>query len=353
MIDGGRSPRPEGPLARSSSLGDPLEIDEMRAALDAAGVGVWEYDPSTNATRRSGAYDAIYGYPGGYPGDWDDQTCFSHILEADRDRVAAAWTEAITEGRPLHCTYRIRRASDGETRWLEATGALRPEGHGSAPCFVGTLSDITDQHEREESQEVLLGEMRHRVKNILANVQALAVNTGRGSASIDAFLGAFGGRLSALARAHDLAVSQAGSGASVTAIMRAALAPWARTGQISFSGTADEATARQAVGLSLALHELATNATKHGALSCESGRVSVTAHLEEPASPRGGWIELTWQEHGGPGCAPPERQGFGSRLLRQAVPVELSGSLTLSFPPEGLRCVMRFPVTAPAMLRAS
>lgn len=333
---------PPETLAPPAHGGEALGFERMRAALEAVGIGVWEYDPATGQTLRSGAYDAIHGYPAGYPGAWSAETCFAHIVEEDRPRVAADWERAIGRQLPMHCTYRIRRADSGAVRWVEAQGAPRAET-GTALRFVGTLADVTEKLERERQRETLVGEMRHRVRNILANVQALARDTGRNAQSVDQFLAAFGGRLSALAQAHDLAVRDREGGASLTAVVRAALEPWAKTGQIQVPTGAWQVTARQAVALSLALHELATNATKYGALSIPSGRVDLTMRRD----PEGG-VQLTWQESGGPQSPPRQGGGgFGGRLLRQALPVELAGSIALDFPPEGARCVLRFP-TLPA-----
>ncbi len=330
-------------IVQRSGPPNPLDLARVRAALDAAGVGIWEFDPETGDTQCSGAYAAIYGYPDGFDGGWDAESCLSHILPEDRPAVELAWTEAIERRQCMHLTYRIRRADDGRIRWVEAHGIPWPDAGATPLRYLGTLSDITERHQDEQQKDMLIGEMRHRVKNILANVQSLALHTGRRAQSVEEFLQAFGGRLSALAHAHDLAVEQEGTGATLTAVAHAALEPWEKTGQIVLAGSDRQVTPRQAVALSLALHELATNAVKYGALSVPNGRVEIEVR-ETPQ----GRIRLTWQERNGPPPSVGTGRGFGSRLLLQALPAELSGSVTLTLPPEGARCEVDFPLQLPA-----
>jgi two-component sensor histidine kinase len=322
---------------------NPFDLARVRAALDAAGVGVWEFDPLTGTIERSGAHDAILGYPLGHDGPWDAGACLSHVLPEDRPLVEAAWAGAVARREPLHLTYRIRRACDGRVRWVEAHGIPWPDPGAEPLRYLGTLADVTERHQEEEQKEILLSEMRHRVKNILANVQSLALHTGRQASSVDGFLRTFGGRLTALAHAHDLAVERNGAGATLAAVARAALEPWQETGQIRLPATERRVTPRQAVALSLALHELATNAVKHGALSHPAGQVAIETR-ETPD----GRLVLTWQEMGGPPPRPEGARGFGSRLLQRALPVELSGTIALSLPPQGARCEMTFPLRLPA-----
>lgn len=326
-----------GQVTKAGMPAPSLDPETLRRALDSGGVGVWSFDPRTGETTRSGAYDALYGYPEGYPGRWDAEACFAHILPEDRAMVAQAWTRALTDGAPMRLLYRILRAGDGATRWIEATGMPVPREDG-APRYLGTLADVTDREERARRQALLVGEMRHRVKNVLANVQCLAAQTGREAASVQAFLSAFGQRLSALAEAHELSEAPAGGGASLAAIAGAALEPWRGGGQIETRLPDRRLGSRQALALSLALHELATNAAKHGALSVPHGRVTLAAMPEAD-----GLLVLRWRESGGPPArAEALGSGFGTRLLLRALPAEMGGTIVLLTPPEGLCCEMRF-----------
>ena len=136
-----------------------LDPETLRQALDSGGIGVWSFDPRTGETTRSGAYDALYGYPEGYPGRWDAEACFAHILPEDRAMVEEAWTRAVIDGVPMRLLYRIRRASDGAIRWIEATGRPAPAEDGT-PRYLGTLADVTEREERARRQALLVGEMR-------------------------------------------------------------------------------------------------------------------------------------------------------------------------------------------------
>jgi two-component sensor histidine kinase len=180
-----------------------------------------------------------------------------------------------------------------------------------------------------------MSELDHRVKNVLSAVQALAQQTAKRTTSLDAFLINFNGRLKAMASANELLTAARWRGAAIDHLASAelgALAP----GQTSWEGPELFLTPRAANALSLALHELATNAVKFGALSVETGHVDLRWHLL-----RGGGFELTWTETGGPPVAPPTRRGFGATLLDQVTPRELNGDVEVEYRPAGVRVRLR------------
>jgi len=337
-----RAPHAPGPRRRATQDRDPLsppplDLENLRRALDIAGVGVWAFDIGTGQVLCSGAHDAIYGYPAGHPGPWTVASCLAHVLSEDRAAVAQAWTSALADGAPIRLLFRIRRACDGALRWIEATGTRTPTDEGPAR-ILGTLADVTEREEGAGRQGMLAAEMRHRVKNILANVQYLAAQTGREAESVGAFLDTFGRRLSALAGAHALAAAPDGQRPTLAGLAAAALAPWRAGGRIVLHLPERRIGGRQALALSLALHELATNAAEHGALSAPEGRVALGAST----GPSGALV-LWWQESGGPATRGEALgSGFGTRLLLRALPAELGGSIALTAAPEGLRCEMRF-----------
>jgi two-component sensor histidine kinase len=150
---------------------------------------------------------------------------------------------------------------------------------------------------------------------------------------------AFEARLMALAAAHDLLTAQSWHGARLSDVVaRAASAFQTAPQPISVSGPPVWLSAPRALSLSLALHELATNAAKHGALSRPEGRVTIRW------SNSAGELDLSWVEHGGPRVTPPTRTGFGTRLLQRSLAHELHGEVTVTFPPEGARCRIRCPL---------
>nr|WP_280842970.1 HWE histidine kinase domain-containing protein [Pararoseomonas baculiformis] len=204
----------------------------------------------------------------------------------------------------------------------------------------------------ERQHELMLMELNHRVKNILATVQGLAAQTLKGvGGDPRRFAGHFGARLRTLARAHDLLTAQGWEPAGIEVTLRAALAPWLENGRairIEMPDGTDEAevSPRQAQALVLAFHELGTNATKYGALSVPEGSVTIRCEAAE-----GKEVVLRWQERGGPPVVrPPDRRGFGTRLLERGLAQDLGpgSKVELLFEPAGLRAAIRItPVTRP------
>ncbi|MGE5721469.1 MAG: sensor histidine kinase [Sphingomonadales bacterium] len=200
-------------------------------------------------------------------------------------------------------------------------------------------------HERRESaaaearrQRLLTQELNHRIKNMLATVQAIASQTlGRAAIPPEARQ-AFDARLAALARAHDLLTRAAWSEAAFEDLVTSALAPFDNGKCFRINGPALSLPSQHAVAMALGLHELATNAVKYGALSVPDGSVDLSWSIE------GGRFRLTWIERDGPKVAAPAASGFGTRLLERALAVELGGSVRLEYPADGARCEIEAPL---------
>jgi two-component sensor histidine kinase len=186
--------------------------------------------------------------------------------------------------------------------------------------------------EAERAQQALLiNELNHRVKNTLATVQSMAAMTmGRDPSGDQAR--AFEGRLFALSRAHDVLTRGAWERADLAEVVKEAIGPFADGGRIIAQGPTVTLSPQQALALSMALHELGTNASKYGSLSAPSGQVAIDWSLN------GEGLDFRWTESGGPPVAPPTRRGFGSRLLETALARELDGDVRLTFDPAGLSC---------------
>jgi two-component sensor histidine kinase len=213
-------------------------------------------------------------------------------------------------------------------------------GEGVEPGFLKIMRDRTERREGDERQRVLLHELAHRVKNSLAVVLAVAKQTGDRSADLARFLEDFEGRLLALAAAHDLLSESGWLGTSLAALTRAALAPHDGEGRIRVEIEGDlPLKPAAAQDLVMALHELATNAAKHGALSAQEGAVSLDAHPEDDE------LVIRWEETGGPPIAgPPLRHGFGTTLLERVVTHQHGGRTALDWRPDGLACTIRLPL---------
>lgn len=195
-------------------------------------------------------------------------------------------------------------------------------------------SDVTERESFVEKQQLLLNELNHRVKNNLATVQSMAAQTARRAADLPTFIADFEGRLVALARTHDVLTRRAWTGADVRDVLMATLAPHADRTRLD--GPPLELEASQALALGLVSHELATNAAKYGALSTPEGEVSVTWASTDP-----GTLTIRWEERGGPPVRPPERRGFGTRLIEKLAAGDLRGELQMDFADSGLRVTLR------------
>ena len=206
-------------------------------------------------------------------------------------------------------------------------------------AFDGLVQELTVRQaardEWEAHRAMLMDELTHRVKNILSIVQAIAAQTFRSADDPKAARAAFDARIQALSRAHALLIAERWEAADIAEVVQRALdvhdGP-ARS-RITADGPGLRLQSRAALALALALHELATNAVKYGALSVEGGRVAVTWRLTPD-----GRFKLDWTEHGGPSVREPERGGFGSQLIERALAAELGGTVRLSYPANGVRC---------------
>ena len=214
---------------------------------------------------------------------------------------------------------------------------------GAQLILLGMV-DLTERKRGEQERELLARELSHRVKNTLAVVQALAMQTDH-SDTVEEFRDKFVGRLSALARAHSLLLDAEWRGADIKELVKRAVEAYRvdRPGKIEVEGGHVPLTATQALGLSLILHELATNAVKHGALSSSEGRVQVSWNMERGKDGRR--VRLLWEERGGPRVEQPGRKGFGTRLIERACTHELAGEVELKYGRGGLRCEVVFPLS--------
>jgi PAS domain S-box-containing protein len=242
---------------------------------------------------------------------------------------------ALSEGRALDERWHLRK--DGSRFW--GSGLLMPLKHEAGPGFLKIMRDETERQRSDELKVLLIGELDHRIKNTLSMVQAIARQSVQRADSLEAFETGFMERLQALARAHDILINQAWVSADLPDVVGASLQGWLESGRVTVSGPSLRISPKQAVALSLAFNELATNAVKHGALATPTGWVEVFWSCEPECV-------IRWTERGGPPVSPPERQGFGTVMLNRALASELAGSVDLDFNPAGLTCIIRFALSA-------
>jgi PAS domain S-box-containing protein len=333
-----------------SGIGDTARLRETEAklevALKAARMGTWEIDFTTNALTTSELCRKDYGWPPTEPMTYEDLLGLIH--PADRERRVHEITKALSAREDLEVEYRVIRP-DGETVWILVRGRSEFAEDGTPTHATGVSIEITDRKRAEERQRVLVSELNHRVKNTLANVQSLVLQTRLTTEDTAGFHLALDTRIRALAKAHDLLTENSWEGAMLKEVIARTLEPYmpkqAGTNQesarrIALSGPPIRMDAEAAVVLNMAFHELVTNAAKYGALSAPAGAITVTWTVDRASRPE--VIEVVWTERDGPEVRSPVRRGYGSRVLESGLAHELGGEVKMEFQPEGFVCRMRY-----------
>lgn len=249
--------------------------------------------------------------------------------------------ELAFQNRPLHgADAQICLPALCERHFLLSAGPLNDKSGACLGCIV-TLTEITDRKRTETQQTMLVAELNHRVKNILAIVQSVAWQTLSANHSPADFKQAFDGRLRALSLAHDILTQGRWGHVEFEQLVERSLAPYygADHGpRAEWSGSRLLLPPNMVVPLSMVLHELSTNAAKYGAFSAEHGRVRIAWKTDD------GTVRFTWVETGGPPVASEIAAGFGSKLISRVVSYDLAGAADLDFAHEGFRCTLTFPV---------
>lgn len=260
--------------------------------------------------------------------------------------IALGVAAAIGFSRPIS---RDVRGLVGEAEALAAGAPLDPapshlqeiaEVRGSLRAAAEILrSREAEARQAAERQQLMINELNHRVKNTLVVVQSLARHSLRDGGELG--LAQFNDRIHALASAHDLLTRRSWEGADLGEILAETLQPYAA--QVALEGPPLPLSPNAAVALAMIFHELATNASKYGALSRDAGRISVSWRREGRTQ-----AVVMWRERGGPAVSPPQRKGFGSRLITASLKGELAGSAEFDYAPEGLSCLLTLLSTAKA-----
>jgi PAS domain S-box-containing protein len=283
---------------------------------------------------------AILGY-----GDAEILGRSGEVFFPAEDRARGVFVQelcrALEEGHAPNERWHLRR--DGSRFW--ASGAMMPllDGDGQPEGFLNILRDNSEVRAGEERRALLLAEMGHRVKNSLAAVQAVALQTLHRAGVPPDVQAAFTDRLIALARSHDLLMRGGWDGAPLAEVVERALSAYGGPGRAQLGGPPVRLPANAVEMLGLAFHELATNAAKYGALSVPAGQLDVRWSLRRARSGTR-LVAIAWRERGGPPVVPPTSRGFGSRLLERGLTHDFGGTVKLDFRPEGLECHISLPV---------
>ena len=309
--------------------------DRLEQALQAAGLGEFEWDLTRDVLNISPRMAAITGLPAGTMRAQAGAALDRHIHLDDLEAARLARAAWLAAGDSFETEIRFIRPDDGRGVCLRFAGVIGRGAGGKAERLTGLVEDVSARRREDDGRQQLMAELDHRVKNVLATVQALAQQTAKQTTSLDAFLTNFSGRLKAMASANELLTAARWRGAAIDHLAAAELGAIA-PGRTRWDGPELFLTPRAANALALALHELAANAVKYGALSLESGRVD----LRWTKAADGGF-ELVWSESGGPRVADPVRRGFGATLLEQVTGRELNGEARVEYRPSGLRATLR------------
>jgi two-component sensor histidine kinase len=255
-----------------------------------------------------------------------------HCHDVGGFQAAIATALDPADPKPFAHEYRIRRR-DGNVRWVENHGLAYFEGTGPerrVTGFVGTLADITERKEREERERLLMREINHRAKNMLSVVDAIAHQTT--TRNPEDFIDRFSERVQALSADQDLLIRNAWHGVETEDLVRAQLAPFADLigSRIVVRGPKLRLNAASAQAIGLALHELATNAGKYGALSTDVGRLYIGWAAD------GDTFTMNWTERDGPPVSAPKQRGFGTTVMEAKVARGVDGAVDLHYPPPGL-----------------
>lgn len=327
----------EDALARSEA--------RLQLAQEAAGVGVYERDLIADRALWTPVMFRLWGLDPDGRSPWiTDEDYRALILPDDSDEHRARRDAMRNDPSATRFSYefRIRRPDTGEVRWLVSRGEYVRDESGRAVLVRGTNHDVTDRKEDEARQMLLMREVDHRAKNALAVVQAALRLTPKDD--MEAFCRAVEGRVAALARAQTMLAEERWAGADLRTLLTGELAAFLADQRVELSGPPVALPAEAAQPLAMAVHELATNAVKHGALSQGSGALAVTWAVSD-APGTGGRLGLRWAESGGPRIAgAPARRGFGSRVLEATLGTQLGGAVRLDWQPAGLVCEIEVPL---------
>jgi two-component sensor histidine kinase len=310
----------------------------LRAATRAAGVALWSWNVDTDAiTMDEAAYDL-------WEVSKDERKITFEILSrnihpADLERVRSAFAATRAVVGAYEIDFRIR--SGGDVRWISARGQ-GDDADIAGRVMFGIFLDVTQRKQAEEANELLAGEMSHRVKNLLTIATALTQITSRSATSKEDMAHELTSRLIALGRAQDLIRPVPGQKTEATLLgdlISVLLAPYDEKGasvRIRVSVPKVNVGESSSTALALVIHELATNSAKYGALSVSSGTLDVSCNAHEDE------VVVMWTERGGPPVvAPTKVEGFGSKLVHRSMAARLGGTIAFDWSEEGVVVTLR------------
>jgi PAS domain S-box-containing protein len=313
----------------------------LRQALTAGRVIAFEWDPRSGLSQRSDNASEILGWDPAQAGDGVRNTFLARVHPEDRASFKAD-VYGVSPDNPAYSAIFRFLHPDGHVVWLEETAEGEFDAVGRFARLKGVTRDVSERKRAEERQSLLVAELDHRVKNVLACVSAVAQRSREGSPSIGDFLHELDGRILSMANAHALLSRGRWLGVHLADLVRRELAPWVGEGNAIVEGPDIVLTADATQSLAMVLHELATNAAKYGALATPSGHVCVRWDRQLNGNSSAGLI-VEWRELDGPPVAAPGRSGYGTSVIKDLIPYELGGAVDLAFAADGVRCTIAIP----------
>jgi PAS domain S-box-containing protein len=321
-----------------------LTASEQRLhfTLKAGGLGTWTLEVPSGRLVASAVCKANFGLAASETLSYRDLQSAIHPDDADR------WSETVqhvlsTDGN-LHIEYRVIWP-DGSLHWVEVRAETRFDDLGAPLLMSGVSIDITKRREDEAYRDLVNREMGHRIKNILATVGSIVSQSLRTSVPASHMRDTVAERIRALSAAHEVLTGRKLDTASLKTIVEQAVGPFNAGGRIQIAGPDLEVSDRCGSALTLALHELSTNAVKYGALLIDTGWIEVSWSINKEV------FELIWQEAGGPQVRGPTSSGFGSRMIEKALTYAVGGVAEIDFRSDGI--VFRLRTTVEDMCRTS
>ena len=304
-------------------------------ALAAGQMGSWDWDLISQHWRWDQGQHRIFGVD---PQDFQiNIESIRALIHPDDWFPLVEIARGMSQGaRTQQTEFRVVRPN-GEIRCCIGTAAASLDEAGRVVRINGVTIDITDRKEADERQVLLAREVDHRARNALAVIQSIIRLTR--AKSVEEYVQAIEGRIKALARAHTLLSDSRWRGADLATLVGEELAPYRASDKIQYNGPDISLQPATAQGLALALHELATNAAKHGALSSPAGKVSLEWALDSDA------LILRWSEEDGPRIFEPSSRSFGLKVIVASIEQQLGGKAAFDWNPEGLRCAFAIPRT--------
>jgi PAS domain S-box-containing protein len=326
----------ERTAALAASTRQLRQSERLRSLALAAGqMGSWEWNVARGSTVWDQGQCEIFGVdPNSFVPTVDSVRPL--INPEDFELLVRAFRKLSKTANTFQTEFRAIRPN-GEVRWCAGTAIANFDELGRLIWLSGVTADITDRKRAEERQILLAEEVDHRARNVVAVVQSIMRLTR--ADTIDDYIRALDGRIGALSNAHRLLASSRWEGAGLNRLVDEEFAPFRAGGKerVLARGPVVVLPPATAQTIALALHELATNAAKYGALSAESGRVSLSWRIEADK------LELLWEESGGPSVTPPSRRGYGSRAIVAGIERQLAGAVKFDWQERGLCCTLSVP----------